>query len=608
MSDAKAPIEWHVAVDTGGTFTDCVAVHGPTGMVRTAKVLSHGAVRGVVMRVEKDGRLVIAQTWRASGDFAAGLAFGTLGSRNVVRGRVRAFDAGESVLTLEEGLSRGELASLVGRSFELSSDEEAPLLATRLALGRPLRDGLADVSMRIGTTKATNALLERTYERAALITDRGHADLLEIGTQQRPDLFALDIRKPVPIVTDVFEIDARLAPDGNIETALDDEQARTLCVRIRAEGFRSVAIALMHSDLNPLHELALEACLRNVGIEFTSCSHRLAPFIGLLARAQTAAVNAALDPVLHAYLDGISAGMGADTPEAEADLFVLTSAGGLVRPGAFNAKDGLLSGPAGGVIGAAHVGRTLGLDRLIAFDMGGTSTDAARVADGLEYAFEHEIGGVVVLAPTLDIRTVAAGGGSICSYELGRLCVGPASAGADPGPACYGQGGPMTLTDANLLLGRVDERSFGIPIDAAAARGRLAELRETIRAQTGESIEPEDLLEGLISIADERMAAAIRAVTARRGHDPGDHALVAFGGAGGQHACGVARRLGIGTVVVPARAGVLSAVGLATARHERFAQRQVLRPLAEVGVSLDAIADELGDEATEHVRLMLGDA
>ncbi|MCH8271575.1 MAG: hydantoinase B/oxoprolinase family protein, partial [Planctomycetes bacterium] len=273
---------------------------------------------------------------------------------------------------------------------------------------------------------------------------------------------------------------------------------------------------------------------------------------------------------------------------------------------AFNAKDGLLSGPAGGVIGAAHIGRTLGLDRLIAFDMGGTSTDVARVADGLEYAFEHEIGGVVVLAPALDIRTVAAGGGSICSYELGRLCVGPASAGADPGPACYGQGGPMTLTDANLLLGRVDERSFGIPIDAEAARGRLVELRETIRAQTGESIEPEDLLEGLISIADERMAVAIRAVTARRGHDPGDHALVAFGGAGGQHACGVARRLGIGTVVVPARAGVLSAVGLATARHERFAQRQVLRPLAEVGASLHAIANELADEATGRVRSMLG--
>jgi 5-oxoprolinase (ATP-hydrolysing) len=270
-----------------------------------------------------------------------------------------------------------------------------------------------------------------------------------------------------------------------------------------------------------------------------------------------------------------------------------------VRASSFRAKDGLLSGPAGGVVGAALAGRSSGFGRVIAFDMGGTSTDVARWDGDFEYLFEHRVGDAHLVAPALAIESVAAGGGSICSFDGAQLKVGPQSAGAWPGPACYGAGGPLTLTDVNLILGRIDPNRFEIPLKPQAAAVALASLR----ARMGESYPgAEAVLSGLLEIADERMAEAIRAISLRRGYDPGAHALVAFGGAGAQHACAVAGLLGITNVVVPADAGLLSALGLGAAVVERFAHRQVLEPLERVRNLLAGWLAELGEEAAKAVE------
>ncbi|HEX6037764.1 hydantoinase B/oxoprolinase family protein, partial [Longimicrobium sp.] len=265
------------------------------------------------------------------------------------------------------------------------------------------------------------------------------------------------------------------------------------------------------------------------------------------------------------------------------------------------AKDALLSGPAGGVVGAALAGRRSGHARVIAFDMGGTSTDVARVDGDYEYVWEHEVGGARIVAPALAIESVAAGGGSICAFDAQGLRVGPESAGASPGPACYGAGGPLTITDCNLLLGRLDPARFAIPVHPAPAAEAADALAARVRAQTGEAMDREALLSGMIDIADERMADAIRGISLRRGYDPAEYALVAFGGAGAQHACGVAARLGIGTVLVPTDAGLLSALGIGHAPLERFAERQVLRPLDEVDATLSALFATLADEAADAV-------
>jgi 5-oxoprolinase (ATP-hydrolysing) len=347
-------------------------------------------------------------------------------------------------------------------------------------------------------------------------------------------------------------------------------------------------VALMHAYRDPRHEREVGALLREAGFRHVSLSSELAPLIKLLPRAETAVVDAYLSPILERYLAGVSGALGS------VSLHVMTSAGGLVRAEAFRAKDGLLSGPAGGVVGAARAGRRSGLPRVIAFDMGGTSTDVARWDGDFEYLFEHQVGDAHLVAPALAIESVAAGGGSICGFDGLQLKVGPESAGAWPGPACYGAGGPLTLTDVNLILGRLDPDRFEIPLDAAAAHRALDHLRERMGALDPG---PEVVLAGLLQIADERMAEAIRSISLRRGYDPAGHALVAFGGAGAQHACAVAELLGIASVLVPADAGLLSALGLGAAVVERFAQRQVLEPLVRVKDRLAGWLDDLGREA-----------
>ncbi|HEV2148011.1 MAG TPA: hydantoinase/oxoprolinase family protein, partial [Longimicrobiaceae bacterium] len=479
--------------------------------------------------------------------------------------------------------------------FEVRSPEEAPVLAARLVTGTPAGGPLPPLAMRLATTRGTNALLERRGAPTALWITRGFGDLLEIGTQQRPELFALRVEKPAPLYAEVVEVPERLAADGSVLRPLDVEALAPVAERLVRSGVRVAAVALMHSFRNPAHEHALRDLLLRAGFEAVSCSADLAPFIRLLPRAETAVVDAYLDPTLSGYLAGVRGALGGGR------LHVMTSAGGLVRPEDFRPRDSLLSGPAGGVVGAALAGRRSGFGRVVAFDMGGTSTDVARWQGDFEYVWEHEVGGAHLVAPALAIESVAAGGGSVCTLDAQGLRVGPESAGASPGPACYGAGGPLTVTDVNLLLGRLSPERFGIPVDPAPAEAALDALRRELRERTGEDAGREPLLAGFLEIADERMADAIRGISLRRGYDPAEHALVAFGGAGGQHACGVAARLGIGVVLVPPDAGLLSALGIGHAPLERFAERQVLRPLEEVEPEVAGWMEGMGEEASAAV-------
>ena len=593
---------WRVWVDTGGTFTDGLALD-PAGELHRAKVLSSSALRGRLAAVLSARTLRYRAAWRVPDDFAVGAELRWL-ERDDPPLRVVASRAGdpgllEAAEPLPERLAPEE-------PFELGFDEEAPVLAARLLTATPAGQPLPEVAMRLATTRGTNALLERRGARCALLITRGFADLLVIGDQQRDDLFALDVRKPPSLYDQVIEVPERLDAEGRVVEALDLEALRPRLEGLAGEGFEAAAVALLHSYRNPVHERRLARELERHGIRHVAASADLAPVIKIVPRAETAVVDAYLAPIIEGYLERVQSALG-----DRSRTHVMTSAGGLVGSDRYRAKDSLLSGPAGGVVGAAASGRDRtgpagggqerhdpGRTRLIAFDMGGTSTDVSRFDGDYEYVFEHSVGGAAVAGPALAIETVAAGGGSICHREGRQLKVGPQSAGADPGPACYGAGGPLTLTDVNLLLGRLDPRRFGIPIQVGAAAAAAEALLDEL-ASGGAALEP--LLAGFLAIADERMAEAIRRISIRRGYDPRHYALVAFGGAGGQHACAVAGLLGIATVIAPREAGLLSALGLGAAVIERFAQQQVLAPLSEITIELEARLEELAAKAVREV-------
>jgi 5-oxoprolinase (ATP-hydrolysing) len=587
-----APPLWRLFVDTGGTFTDCLALD-PAGRLHRAKVLSSSAVRARVEELFPPRRLRLSGALPVAADFFRGYAFRLLdaatGGESI---EVAGFEPASGALELARPLAHPPAP---GARCELASPEEAPILAARWVTGTPLDRPLPRLALRLATTRGTNALLERKGAKTALFVTRGFADLLAIGTQQRPDLFALDIRRPEPLHGAVVEVDERLAADGTALVPLREAALAGIAAeaaRLLAAGFAAAAVALLHSFRNPAHEQAVGEALSRAGFRHISLSADLAPLIQILPRAETAVVDAYLSPAIEGYLERIAGALPAG------GLHVMTSAGGLTRAGTFRAKDSLLSGPAGGVVGAAAAGRRSGLARVIAFDMGGTSTDVARYDGDFEILFEHRVGDAHLVAPALAVESVAAGGGSICRAEGGQLKVGPESTGAAPGPACYGVGGPLTLTDVNLLLGRLAPERFGIPIEPAAAEAMAAAVQRELGPQAAER---EALLQGFLDIADERMAEAIRRISLGRGYDPADYALVAFGGAGAQHACAVAALLGVGRVLVPEDAGLLSAAGLAAAAVERFAQRQVLRPLDEAAPRLAAWIAELAREAAAAV-------
>jgi 5-oxoprolinase (ATP-hydrolysing) len=575
-------------VDTGGTFTDAVAVSSD-GAVRRFKVLSTSALRARVEEPLDDARLRLSTAWGLPAGFCRGARFRVLPGGEPVP--VADFDPASRVLCLDgalPGISRGT-------ACELTFPEEAPILAARMATGTPAGRPLPPIALRLATTRATNALLERKGAPVALFVTRGFADLLEIGTQQRSDLFALAIVKPRPLYTAVVEVEERVAADGTVVAPLDLGRLEAPVRGLLNRGIEHAAVALLHGDRHPQHEQAVVQWLRRCGFATVVSAAALVPVIRILPRAETAVVEAYLTPVLEGYLERVAGALG------EGSLHLMTSAGGLVRREGFRAKDSLLSGPAGGVVGAVRAGEGSGVPRVISFDMGGTSTDVARHDGGFDYQFEHRVGDAHLLAPALAVETVAAGGGSILGYDGERVTVGPESAGAHPGPACYGAGGPLTVTDANLLLGRLAASRFEIPLDIGAAAAAADALAAAVGTREGRPVEREELLAGALAVADLRMADAIRAISLRRGYDPAGYTLVAMGGAGAQHACAVAELLRMGTVLVPRDAGLLSAWGLGGAVIERFAHRQVLAPLDRVADQLPRWIEELAAQAVTAV-------
>ncbi|WP_230480852.1 hydantoinase B/oxoprolinase family protein [Sphingomonas sp. Leaf21] len=454
-------------------------------------------------------------------------------------------------------------------------------------------DAIAEVKM--GTTVATNALLERKGTRTLLVVDHGFADLLAIGNQARPRLFDLAISLPQPLHDGVIEIGGRIDRDGRAVTTLDEAATAELLAAKRAEGYDAVAIALTHAWSHPEVERRVAALARDAGFTQVSASHAVSPLIGLVARGRTSVVDAYLSPVLRRYVDRV-AGALEGVP-----LHFMQSSGGLAEASVFQGKDAILSGPAGGVVAAARTAEAAGMPRVIGFDMGGTSTDVALYAGRFERVLDAEIAGVEMRVPMMAIDTVAAGGGSILHYDGARFRVGPDSAGADPGPACYRRGGPLTVTDANVLVGKIQPAHFPAlfgpegdqPLDAeASARGFAALARESGMD------DPRRVAEGFLEVAVAHMAAAIKRVALERGEDVTDFALQCFGGAGGQHACRVAEMLDMRRVLIHPLAGVLSAYGMGLADRVAIRQRSVERPLGE---PLDVLADELGDAAITEV-------
>ncbi len=578
--------KWQIWIDTGGTFTDCIAI-SPKGKKRRIKVLSSGKLRGALLQKIAPKTFQLEQNWRIKKDIFKGYTLHLLDESGKKR-KVQQIDFAKGIIYLKKDIKLNKATD-----FELTAFEEAPILAARLATRTPLKAALPTLDFRLGTTKGTNALLERKGAKTALLVTKGFKDLLRIGTQQRPHLFQLNIPEKQMLYDLVLEVDERLDAEGNILQILSAREIQGIVRELQSHQIEAVAIGLMHAYRNPIHESRLYEALQLADFASISCSSFLTPSIKLLPRATTALVNAYLDPILQSYLTNIKAQLN-----RKSSLKVMSSAGGLMDAKHFQPKDSLLSGPAGGIVGAATIAKQLGYTNIITFDMGGTSTDTARYDGSYDYDFETQVGDAKMLAPTLAIETVAAGGGSICSFDGTKLCVGPESAGAYPGPACYGAGGPLTITDVNLLLGKLDASAMGIPIRKAAAQLALTQVRAQVIKQTGESISQQALLEGLEQIANEKMADAIRKISITKGFDPKDYNLVVFGGAGGLHACKIAELLNMQRIILPYDGGLLSAYGMGMAQVERLAEQQLLQPLDEGKTSLEAKLIALQGKAT----------
>lgn len=560
-------IPWKIWVDTGGTFTDCIAIT-PAGEFKRLKILSSSVIKAEVKEILPNNGLVVAAGFHTATDIFRNFTVRISGSP--ARLKILHTHPAKGLIyfgsTIPKQIKRGT-------RIEITSSEEVPVLAARLLTETPLGKKFPPIEMKLGSTKGTNALLERTGAPTALIITRGFKDLLPIGTQQRPDLFSLAIEKVAPLYRLVVEADERINANGKIVTPLALNTIPGLIKKIKAAGCTSVAISLLHSYKNPVHEVAIKQALLAGGISYVTASHEISGQIKILPRAETAVANAYLAPIIHSYLSRIQSKLGA------AHLQIMTSAGGLVSAQEFYPKDSLLSGPAGGVVGAATSGKLSGIDRFIAFDMGGTSTDVSLYNKAYSHRYESKVGSVRILSPSLQIETIAAGGGSVCDFDGYKLTVGPHSAGARPGPACYGAGGPLTITDVNLLLGKIATLHFAIPLYREQAEHALKTIIAKIFKHTGKRPKAEQLLESFLQIANEKMSEAIRRVSVQHGNNPVDYTLLSFGGAGGQHAVALAQLLGAKKILIPYDAGLLSAVGIGHADVTHFEERLVLKPL-----------------------------
>ncbi|MER9288943.1 hydantoinase B/oxoprolinase family protein [Mesorhizobium sp. M0510] len=452
-----------------------------------------------------------------------------------------------------------------------------------LSVGDTIPSGLIG-DIKMGTTVATNALLERKGDRVLLLITKGFRDALKIAYQARPDIFAKEIILPEQLYERVIEINERVRADGRVEQLLDIAACRPAIEQARADGIDAVAIVFMHAWKYPDHEKAVAKVCRKLGFSQVSVSHEVSPLIKLVGRGDTTVVDAYLSPILSRYVQRVAGELGV-APGQSPRLMFMMSSGGLTAADMFQGKDALLSGPAGGVVGMVETARLAGFGKVIGFDMGGTSTDVAHYDGEYERAFDTEVAGVRIRAPMMRIHTVAAGGGSILHYEAGRFRAGPDSAGANPGPAAYRRGGPLAVTDANVMLGKLQPDFFPAifgpgqdePLDVETVRAKFA----TLAAEIGDGRSPETVAEGFVTIAVENMANAIKKISVQRGYDVTEYLLNCFGGAGGQHACLVADALGMEAVLIHPFSGLLSAYGIGLSSVFASRQQALLKPLAE---------------------------
>ncbi len=571
---------FQISIDTGGTFTDCIATDN-FGTEYRCKILSNSTIRGEVIEHISETKFKVKQSWFLRKDILRDYDFLLLGE--AFSAKVIAFDVEKSILEIDRKITQSIQNQIF--SFELTSNEEAPVLAARLITETALSENFPPISIRIGSTKGTNALLEMKGAKTAFFVTKGFKDLLVIGNQARPDIFALNVVRPEPLPQVVIEMDEQIDFEGKIIKGMKysevigedtNHEAKMSDVvggviqSLKNQGIESIAICLKNAYRNDIHERKLKELLRKY-FKFVNISTELSQQIKFLNRAETTVVNAYLSPIIHDYLQNIQAKL------PNQSIQVMTSAGSLVRSENFYPKDSLFSGPAGGVVGAVNIAQQANYQKVIAFDMGGTSTDVARFDGEFEYQFSQKIGNAQIFSPSLAIETVAAGGGSICHYDGFKLTVGPESAGSRPGPACYGAGGPLTITDVNLLLGRIDTSQFGIPVFIEKAEERLNEMLQSFDNQTRK----EEVLEGFRAITNEKMADTVRKISITKGYSTEEYALVAFGGAGGLHACGMADLLNIKTILLPKDAGILSAYGISKANIERFSEASILQIFEE---------------------------
>ena len=579
-------IDWDFFIDTGGTFTDCLGC-GPNKDYIRVKVLSRGSLSARVEKQISDTVVQLEKDVNWPDQFPANFKMVTPLLRDSSL-RVMKWDNQDKILTLSSPLN---ITKLEGETIELFSGWEAPLLAVRLILAREnIAQGNCSINVRLATTRCTNALLEQTGSKPLLFLTAGFSDLLEIGDQRRIGLFDLIPRKRKSFAGPVIEVAERMERDGTPSGTPELQKIISSAQCFQESGYKVAVVSFLNSYINNDNERMVVKELQKIGFQTVIGSTDVHPFIKWLSRCESAVLEAYLYPVLDEYLNNIIIGLG-----KSAQLLVMNSAGGLIERPHYRAVDSLLSGPAGGVVGACSDARRAGLTKFINLDMGGTSTDVSRFSGSYSYQSTIEIGGAQLAGIALNIQTVAAGGGSVCKVEDGRLMVGPESSGAYPGPACYGFGGPLSLTDVNLLLGRLDENRFPTPISKESAQAQLDQMGK----HTGFS--QQELLEGFLVLADDSMAMAIRKISVEQGYDPRDHTIVSFGGAGGQHVCGVAKRLGVTSVLSPADSGLLSAYGLSMSKIERIVE------CAVYGSPTDQELEKTEAELAEQGFCELGD-
>jgi len=489
--------------------------------------------------------------------------------------------------------------------------QDAPIQGIRDLMGltadEPIPTAQIEV-VKMGTTVATNALLERKGDRLALLITKGFKDALRIGYQNRPDIFAREIILPSMLYETVVEIDARHDAQGNELKPVDVRQVKQDLETVYQTGIRGCAIVLMHGYRYPQHELQVAEIAQEIGFTQISISHQVSPLMKLVSRGDTTVVDAYLTPILRRYVDRLSDRL----PDTQ--LMFMKSDGGLVEADRFQGKDSILSGPAGGIVGAVQTSKRAGFSRLVTFDMGGTSTDVAHYAGEYEREFDSEIAGARMRVPVLAIHTIAAGGGSILSFDGMSYRVGPESGGSNPGPACYRGGGELTVTDANVMLGKIQPQYFpavfgrdaNLPLDREIVNSKFKELTTKINTSTGNKTTPEQVAAGFMSIAIANMANAIKKISLQRGYDVTDYILSCFGGAGAQVACLVADNLGISKILIHPYAGVLSAygIGLADIRSTKVKSvEKVLTPA--IMPDLNTVFDSLiGTEVTEGTKVI----